>query len=117
MKYFCIILGIVFLAACSSKNKIPNDVIKPDEMGTILFEANMAEEFVASYVVKDTTKNRDVELQKEYQKIYLLHDITEEQFKKSYAFYKAHTDIFKVLMDSLNARAQRRRNELYKMPL
>lgn len=117
MKYFCIIIGIVFFAACSSKNNIPNGIIKPDEMGSILFEANMAEEFVASYVAKDTTKNKDLELQKEYQKIYLLHDITKEQFEKSYTFYKEHTEIFKVLMDSLNARAQRRRNDLYKMPL
>lgn len=117
MKYFCFIMALAFFAACSSKNKIPGNIIKPDEMGTILFEANMAEEFVASYVAKDTTKNRDVELQKEYQKIYLLHNITEEQFKNSYSFYKANTQIFKVLMDSLNARAQRRRTDMYKLPL
>lgn len=114
MKYFYIITGIVFLAACSSGNKVPGNIIQPDKMGSILFDANMAEEFVASYIAKDTTRNKDVELQKEYQKIYLLHDVTEKQFKESYAFYKAHPPVFKVLMDSLNARAQRRRTEMYR---
>lgn len=117
MKYIVFIIMVVFLASCSSNSTIPKDIIKADEMGNILFEANMAEEFVSSYVMKDTSKNKDAELQKEYQKIFLLHDVTEEQFKKSYNFYKANTDIFRVLMDSLNARSQRRRTEIYQMPI
>ncbi|MBX3254461.1 MAG: DUF4296 domain-containing protein [Chitinophagaceae bacterium] len=116
MKYIGFIIAVVLAVSCSSGKRIPDGIIKPDAMGNILFDAGMAEEFVMSYVAKDSAKNKDVELQKEYQKIYLLYNVTEEQFKKSYTFYKAHTDIFKVLMDSLNARAQRRRTEMYRMP-
>ncbi|HRP54719.1 DUF4296 domain-containing protein [Agriterribacter sp.] len=110
-----IVLAVLLLTGCS-RNKVPDDVIQPHEMGNILFEITMAEEFVNAYVAKDSSKSREAEIQKEYQKIFLLHEITEAQFKESYDFYRSHTGIFKTMMDSLNARAQRKRNELYHMP-
>lgn len=115
MRISILILSIVmpWLVACN--DTIPATVIPSDEMGTIIFEINMAEEFVNSYVARDTLKNKNVEINKEYQKIFLMHDVTEKQFKESYDFYKAHTDIYKSLMDSVNARAQRRRTELYQV--
>lgn len=111
-----IVLAVVFLLTGCSRNKVPADIIQPHEMGNILFEITMAEEFVNAYVAKDSSKNREAEIQKEYQKIFLLHEITEAHFKESYDFYRSHTGIFKTMMDSLNARAQRKRNELYQMP-
>jgi hypothetical protein len=112
MRISILILSIVLcLVACN--DAIPATVIPADEMGTIIFEINMAEEFVNSYVAKDTLKNKNAEINKEYQKIFLMHEVTEKQFKESYDFYKTHTDIYKSLMDSVNARAQRRRTELY----
>lgn len=111
-----IVLAVVSLLTGCSRNKVPADIIQPYEMGNILFEITMAEEFVNAYVAKDSSKNREAEIQKEYQKIFLLHEITEAQFKESYDFYRSHTGIFKTMMDSLNARAQRKRNEIYQMP-
>jgi hypothetical protein len=111
-----IVLAVVSLLAGCSRNKVPANIIQQHEMGNILFEITMAEEFVNAYVAKDSSKNREAEIQKEYQKIFLLHEITEAQFKESYDFYRSHTGIFKTMMDSLNARAQRKRNEIYQMP-
>lgn len=105
--------GSIFWLSCGN-NKVPSDIIQPDEMGKILFEISMAEEFVNSYIAKDSSRNKDVEIQQEYQKIFLLHKVNESQFKKSYEFYNAHPSIFKTLMDSLNDRGQRSRNRLYK---
>lgn len=110
---FFVLIALWLTTGCSG-NKVPSGIIHPHEMGNILFEISMAEEFVNTYVSKDTTKNREMEIQKEYQKIFLLHKITKAQFEKSYDYYRAHTDVFKTMMDSLNARAQRARNELYK---
>lgn len=107
--------GWVLAIACSG-NKPPSKIIQPHEMGNILFEISMAEEFVSVYVAKDSSKNKDVELQKEYQKIFLLHGVTEAKFEKSYSYYRSHINMFKVMMDSLNARVQRARNDLYRMP-
>lgn len=112
----CILLMAGWLLTACSGDKVPSGVIEQHEMGNVLFEITMAEEFVNTYVAKDSSKNKDIEIQKEYQKIFLLHSITEAQFKKSYDFYRSHTGIFKIMMDSLNARAQRARNDLYRMP-
>lgn len=112
--YIVLICGWL-LTGCSG-NKVPSNIIQPHEMGNMLFEISMAEEFVNSFVAKDSSKNKEAEIQKECQKIFLLHKVTELQFKKSYDFYRSHTGIFKTMMDSLNARAQRNRNELYRMP-
>ncbi|HRQ50201.1 MAG TPA: DUF4296 domain-containing protein [Agriterribacter sp.] len=112
----CIVLVAVWMLMGCSGKKVPSGVIEPHEMGNILFEITMAEEFVNAFVAKDSSKNKEAEIQKEYQKIFLLHRITEAQFKKSYDFYRSHTGIFKTMMDSLNARSQRARNDLYRMP-
>lgn len=107
-------LIVVWLVIGCSGKDVPSGIIQPHEMGNILFEISMAEEFVNTYVARDTSKNRPAEIEKEYQKIFLLHKITEAEFKKSYNFYRSHTEIFKSMMDSLNARSQRARNELYR---
>ena len=112
---YTVLVAVFLLNGCSQK-KIPADVIQPHEMGNILFEITMAEEFVNSYIAKDSSKNKDEEIQREYQKIFLLHEVTEAQFEESYDFYRSHTGIFKTMMDSLNARTQRKRNEVYQMP-
>ncbi|MFT3702852.1 MAG: DUF4296 domain-containing protein [Agriterribacter sp.] len=112
---YAVLIALLFLCACGESNKVPDNVIPTDEMCTILFEINMAEEFVSAYVSRDSTKNKDVEINKEYQKIFLMHGITENDFRQSYDFYKGHPDIYKTLMDTLNARAQRKRTQLYQV--
>lgn len=108
-----LLMLVWILTGCLGKD-VPSSIIQPHEMGNILFEISMAEEFVNTYVAKDSLINRDTAIRKEYQKIFLLHDISEAKFKKSYDYYRSHIDVFKVMMDSLNNRSQRARNELYR---
>jgi len=103
-----------FIFSCNN-DEMPETIIPSDEMGRILFDMNMAEEFVNTYVTRDTSKNKNIEINKEYQKIFLMHNITEKQFTTSYDFYKAHTELYKTMMDTLNARAQRKRSQLYQV--
>lgn len=108
---------VLLLAACGSGSLVPRDFIQPPEMEKILFELNMAEEFVSAYMTKDSTRNKDVEIKKEYHKIYLLHGVNEKKFEESFAYYKQNPDLFRVVMDSLNAKAQRKRNDIYAYPM
>ena len=43
-----------------------------------------------------------------------LHNITKEDFFKSFDYYQAHPVLNKELFDSVNSYAQRQRSELYK---
>ena len=111
-----ILTGVLILClvlSCKSNNRIPKDILQPEEMGNILFSVTMAEEFVGGYIAKDTLRNKDQELEKEYQKVFLLYNISKEDFEKSYSFYKTRPDLLKTILDTLDARAQRRRIELH----
>lgn len=110
------IVSILFVfGECSCKSGTEANIIAPGKMGSVLFDMNVADDFVTIYVSKDSSKNKTLELNREYQKIYLLYNITEDEFKRSYEYYKSHPDEYKVLMDSLNAKAQRRREDLYRI--
>lgn len=113
--FLILLVTVLLFSNCSNKSNVPSDIIQPDEMGNMLFEVTMAEEFVNGYVAKDSSRNKEVEILKEYQKIYLLHGVSEKKFRDSYDFYKSHPYIFKTMMDSLDARAQKKRNEMYQM--
>ncbi len=117
MRYCIIIVGLLLmLSSCSGNKRNDKSILAPDKMGSVLFDMNVADEFVTIYVAKDSSKDKAAALNKEYQKIYTLYDITEEQFKNSYEYYKSHPADYKILMDSLNAKAHRRREDLYRMP-
>lgn len=113
--YLMFILHLFMLGSCV-KSKSGSEIISSDKMGSVLFDMNVAEEFVNIYVAKDSSKDKKVELNREYQKIYLLYNITKQQFNDSYEYYKAHPEAYKIVIDSLNAKAQRRREELYRIP-
>ncbi|MFT3749456.1 MAG: DUF4296 domain-containing protein [Agriterribacter sp.] len=116
MKLHLMFVFYLFMLYSCGKNKSGSDIIASDKMGSVMFDMNVAEEFVSIYVAKDSSKDKKAELNKEYEKIYLLYDITEQQFKDSYNYYKTHPEAYKIVVDSLNAKAQRRREELYRMP-
>lgn len=111
-----ILIGFLLLLLSSCSKGSNTGIIPPDKMGSVLFDMNVAEDFVVIYVARDSARNKATELKKEYQKIYLLYNITEEQFNSSYEYYKSHPPEYKILIDSLNAKAQRRREDLYRMP-
>ncbi|MFT3950282.1 MAG: DUF4296 domain-containing protein [Agriterribacter sp.] len=110
-----IIFVLVVFSSCFRNNKAETGIIPSDKMGSVIFDMNVAEDFVNMYVAKDSSRNKVAELNKEYQKIYLLYNITEDQFKSSYEYYKSHPAEYKTLIDALNAKAQRRREDLYRI--
>ncbi|MBX3240164.1 MAG: DUF4296 domain-containing protein [Chitinophagaceae bacterium] len=116
MRMLFFVCMMCLLAACSHDTKVPKGILPPERMGNILFAVTMAEEFVNGYVARDSSRNKEQELQKEYQKVFLVYEVSREDFEKSYAYYRSQPEIFKVLLDSLDARAQRRRMDLYRSP-
>ncbi len=72
-------------------------------MELVLHDMMRADKFLADYVLnKDTTKKIDSESIKLYQQIFAIHQITGEQFQKSFTYYKEHPDQLRAIMDSLS---------------
>lgn len=78
-------------------------MLPPDKMEALLWDMMRADKFLADYVLnKDTTKKIDSESVKLYQQIFAIHQVTGDQFQKSFAYYKEHPEQLQAIMDSLS---------------
>lgn len=94
----------LFFYSCKNDDKIPSNMIKPNLMADILVDIAIAEGFSESYLFKDTLSKKDSVLKKEISKVLQTHNIKQQLFSKSYQFYANRPNLYKVVMDSANAR-------------
>ena len=109
MKFFSFFLLVIFFSSCNTK-KVPDDILPPEKMQEVLWDMIRADEFLVSYVIKDTSVNRKAESLKLYQKVFDVHDISKSAFEKSFKYYQLHPETLQPIMDSLNARKSDREN-------
>ena len=102
-RFFLVPVVITVLYSCSSKDRIPKDIISRQQMREIVWDMTRISEFLNSFVFpKDSTLDKIAESEKWYAKVYQLHKTTKEEFDRSYTFYREHPDLMKELLDSLS---------------
>jgi hypothetical protein len=101
------------VVSCTDKDKIPAGVLPKDKMEKVLWDMVQAERYRETFV-RDSALDLKKETFKLYAQVFEIHQITKDEFIKSYKFYMSRPDISRVLFDSLATRANRRREELYK---
>jgi Domain of unknown function (DUF4296) len=114
MRVIALLFTFIILS-CGSNDKVPKDVLEPQKMERVMTDILMAESFSESYLLLDTTKKRDEWFTGELNKVLAINQISQDQFRKSMDFYKSRPDIFKVIIDSINAKGQRNRDKIYDM--
>lgn len=103
-----LIFSILFFYSC--KESIPSGIIKSKEMQEILWDVFRADALSHEIVSRDSSKSLADENVKLTGKVFLIHNITREQFEKSYSYYTHHPDIMRTMFDSLNAQQTRINN-------
>ena len=111
-KLFATILLCCSLA-CTSPDKIPDDVMGIEQMKPIVWDMMRAGILVQNQFRLDTA-NQKKEAVANYQKVFAIYGTTKEEFYHSYQYYLDHPDKHKVLLDSVVAYANRERIELFK---
>jgi hypothetical protein len=108
-------LGIMMwgLVSCTDKDKIPPGVLGQDKMEKVLWDMIQAERYTNTFM-KDSAQNIKEETFKLYAQVFSIHNISKDQFIKSYKFYMSRPDIARPMFDSLATKANRRREEMYK---
>ena len=110
MRWFIILVFFtISLVSCDRESYIPRGIIKLDPMADILVDISAAEAFSESFLLTDTLLKKDSVLKMEISKVYKLHNTDPIQFSKSYTFYTTKPVLFKIVMDSANARVIRNR--------
>lgn len=110
MLVICLCL-IVLLFSCGNKQP-EGKILSSDKMQAVMWDILQAEAYTEFYLKKDSTKNlllQDAALQK---KIFLIHQVSREDFYKTYDFYSSHSSDMRILLDSISAKAERKRNKM-----
>ena len=97
----CILLLSILYFSCSHKEKKDAAIIPEKKMREVMWDMMRADQYITDYAVKDSAFNRKEESLKLYRQIFLLHNISADQFKKSLAYYGSRPDLLRPILDSL----------------
>jgi len=103
----CVILFC--FSACGQKNNRHTGIIPREKMEMLMWDLTVADEYATTKSEKDTTIKQKDERLKLYGEIFQLHQTNQQQVRESLRYYMGHPEIFKVMNDSISARAQRTR--------
>jgi hypothetical protein len=112
-----LLLCCVAGAGCSDKNTVPGGILSKDKMEQVMWDMAQADQYAALYLAKDSAHiDRKVETLRLYAEVLRLHEVTPEEFRKSYRYYLDHPELNQLLFDSVIARGVRARTEMYDRP-
>ena len=116
MNRLVILIFLSFIVACSHKDEIPKGVLPPEQMKGVMWDMLQAERFSSGFLKRDSIAGRDIQKEnfKLYDQVFQVHNITKDEFIKSFRFYLGRPDLSKIMFDSLSAEANRRKVEAYK---
>lgn len=109
MKIAAIIISMIGMAGCANKDGLPSGILRANQMQAVLWDVIRAETYATQYIKKDSLKNADLENAKLQQQIFATHNISREDFYDSYQYYNKHTELMRILLDSITTRGERER--------
>jgi hypothetical protein len=95
----------MLIAGCGGGGKTPAGILTPEKMEAVLWDMLRTDQFLTDFVFsKDSTLNKTVESTKKYSQVLALHQVSKDDFKKSFLYYQDNPGKMKVLMDSISKR-------------
>ena len=102
--------------SCSRSADIPSDMLDQESMSALLFDISLAEGHVENAYFRDSAKSRDSILKVELDRVLKMYGVSQPVFVRSYRFYRSKPHLYKVMIDSLQARTQRDQQKMYLQP-
>lgn len=113
MRYIFFIILIFSISGCSEKGGTPSGILGREKMQAVLWDMIRADTFTEQFIKRDSSKNVLMENRKLQDAIFSIHKVTRSEYLKSYDYYITHTDLIRVVLDSMYAKAQRDRTILF----
>jgi len=104
-------IGLVFFVlviACAGE-KIPKQVVPINDMSKIMWDLMKVDEYFIRITAKDSLNKLAKENIRLYDQVFRSYGIERKKFYDSYAYYTAHPEQYKVLIDSMEAISTRQR--------
>ena len=113
MKYLVFTLLIFFIISCTGKNGTPASVLGKEKMQAVMWDMIRADAFTDQFIKIDASKNSVLENIKLQNAIFSIHKVTRSEYYKSYDYYISHSDLIRGVLDSMSAKAERDRPEIF----
>ena len=107
IKYFVYVIFLMTLFSCYSKDKVPSDIIKPEEMKNIIWDIMRSQALANELALKDSTVDKAIKTKLLSKKVFEIHKTDSAHFNESYNWYVRHPLKLKVIFDSLYVQKQR----------
>ncbi len=101
MKLSALIIGLLVLASCKSKDELPKDVLPEPAFRAVYWDLIRSGQYLNAFVINRDTSLAASENFRFNQRIFELHKITRQQFETSYKYYREHPVLMKRVLDSL----------------
>ncbi|MFM2337399.1 MAG: hypothetical protein RL115_592 [Bacteroidota bacterium] len=102
-KVFVIVIILGGFISCGKNISVPKNILSPQKMEAILWDLMRADQFVSLNILPhDSSLKKGVEHKKWHDKILALHKISEQQFQKSFRYYKSNPSLFQQILDTLS---------------
>lgn len=100
---------VLFFTSCllSCGSPVPNDIIQPAQMKSVLWDLMQADEMADFYAVKDSSVTANARRVDLYQKVFTIHQVTRDDFQKSLRYYENNPSKLKIVLDSLQKFGER----------
>ena len=112
MRYFFLLLSITLLLSCSAEKQKKPVILTPAQMEKVVWDIMQVDQYVNSYISRDTLKDLNKERLQLYLKVFQLHKISKEDFNASVKHYASKPDLMKVIFDSLSSKGEMQRRKL-----
>src|SRR5688572_9129911 len=110
MQKILVLFFICFSASCADPVVIPPDVLPKDKMTKVLADIQLIEASIQNDAMErsDSTKNI---VYGYYQSVFKKHNITADQFRRSFDFYLDHLDLMDKMYDDVIIELSKRQAE------
>lgn len=105
MKAVYTLLLCCLFTACA-KPELKN-ILRPSKMQAVMWDILRADELSDYNASMDTAMRSWTIRAAYYKEIFRLHEITEQDFKKSLKYYQDHPSSLQIILDSLQAQGER----------
>lgn len=111
MKGLIVTIGLLCLIGCAGKGN-NEGLLEKEKMQAVLWDIIQADAFTEQFIKRDSSKNAVTENVQLQNKIFAIHQVSKEEFYKSYDYYVSNTEWMSSMLDSMTIQAERNRPKM-----